>query len=133
MRPRLGAHLLPNRRRKAPTPAPTGESSIHIVPRGGVHQIGARAQVVVHGGQLDQLAQEGDGAARAEVLVPDDGFADGFCLGLGGGGNSFCCCWGCRGCSGEQGEGGDGAVEIEGEVGGGEEGGGGADVVEEAG
>lgn len=38
------------------------------------------ARIVVDGSQLDDLSEEGDGAIGAQVLVPDDGFADGICL-----------------------------------------------------
>jgi hypothetical protein len=49
-----------------------------------MHQVRPRAQVVIHGRQLQHLAQQGDGPLLAQVLVADDGFADGFGLRLRG-------------------------------------------------
>lgn len=91
-----------------------------------MHQVRVPPNVVVHGGQLDQLAQQGDLACRAEVLVADDGFGDGFGLGLRGGGIF-------RGRVLEEAQGEDAAVKLEGELCGAEVLVRGADIVEEAG
>lgn len=123
MRPRLRRHLLAYRPRKTPGPPSPPKRPVHVRARRLVHQVRPRPEVVVHGRQLDELAQEGDGALLAQVLVADDGLANG--LGLRG--------RGAVGRGGEEVEGGDGAVEFEGQEGACEEGWGGADVVEEGG
>ena len=88
-----------------------------------MHQILSPANIVIHRRELNQLPQQRNRPFRAEVLVADDGLADRFGLrfrGIVRGGE-------------EELQGGDGAVELEGEVGGVQVGGGRAEVVEECG
>lgn len=80
MRPRLQPILLANRRRKAPAPPQPRPRPDHINFSRRMHQLRVLAHVVVHSRQLDQLAQERDGARGAQVLVADDGLGHG--LGL---------------------------------------------------
>ncbi len=82
VRPGLEPVLLADRVGKALAPAVTGVGLVDVAPRVVVYQLGHQAHVVVDGSELDQLAQEGDGADGAEVLVADDGLADGFRLRL---------------------------------------------------
>ncbi len=105
VRPRLGADLLPHDARETARPPPPRKRPVHVVPRRRVHQVRARPHVVVDGRQLQQLAQEGDGAGLAQVLVADDGLADGLGLRRGRG----------EGCRREQVQRRDGAAELEGQ------------------
>lgn len=82
MRPRLLLQLGSKRLTKAPTPPTPLELGDHLLPRLRVHQIRPFTHIVIHGSQLDQLPQKGDGADGALVLVADDGLGDGFGLGL---------------------------------------------------
>ena len=82
MRPRLLLALRPDSLTKAPRPATPLPLRRHLLPRLRVHQVRHLAHVIVHRRELDQLAQKGDGADGALVLVADDGLGDGFGLRL---------------------------------------------------
>jgi len=88
-----------------------------------MHQVGSFAHVIVHGRQLDQLAQKGDGADGSLVLVPDDGFC--YCFGLGLGASNLGRL--------DEVKGDEAALEFKRQLGAGPVGGGGADVVQQAG
>ena len=125
--PRLQPHLLLERISETPKPPFPRELRIHVLERTPVQQLpeprDARviANVVVNGGQLDDLAQEGDGTLRPEILVADDGLADRLRLVFGAAELA------------EEVEGYYASVEVEGHVRCGEVLGRGADVVEQSG
>lgn len=122
MRPRLLLALGPDALAEASAPAVPLPFCGHLPPRLRVHQIRHLAHVIVHRRQLDQLTQKGDGADGSLVLVADDGLSDGFGLRLGTAQLVL-----------DQVNGDEAALELKRQLGAGPVGGGGADVVEEAG
>lgn len=84
MGPRLQLELLPDGRGEALAPAQPGERLVDIDLGIGMDQPRVAPHIVVDGRQLDQLAEKGDGARLAQVLVADDGLGDRFGLGLRG-------------------------------------------------
>lgn len=127
MAPRLPRHLLRDRCRKAPQPAQSRKQGhdrlARLLVNDGVDtvHVWVLAHVVVHGRQLDQLAEKGNVARGAEILVPDDALAHGCRLVLRGTGRL------------QDVEGFDAAVKLKRHVGGNYVGGGGAQIVEETG
>ncbi len=80
MRPRLQAILLPNRSRKATTPLLPRKMRHHIFNRLFMHQIRVPAHIIEDRGELYQLPQCSDFPTLADILMPNYGFCDGFCL-----------------------------------------------------
>lgn len=84
MGPRLEADLLADRRAEALAPTEPRESPVDVDLGVRVDELGVVAHVVVDGRELDQLAEERDGAGRPQVLVADDGLSHGLRLGSRG-------------------------------------------------
>ena len=120
MRPRLQRVLRPDRLREALTPPVPRPFRHNVLDCLRVHQPRVAAHIVEDRGQLQHLAESGNGASGADILVADDGLDDGVVLRLRGGER------------GEERGGHEGAVELEREERGAEVGRRGADVVEQA-
>lgn len=80
MRPGLQAVLFPDGLGEASAPALARERLINIQARRLVDQPRITAHIVVDRRELDNLAQKRDRADRTEILMPNHGLGDGFCL-----------------------------------------------------
>lgn len=84
--PRLETNLLLHRLGKAAKPSLSRKCINDILPGDSMHkvldvgQVRVVADIVIDGGQLNHLPQKGNVAVGAQVLVADDGFADGIGL-----------------------------------------------------
>lgn len=90
MTPRLELFLLPNRTSKTPGPPLPRVPLYHNLNRLLTHQapttddgrLMVHTRIIQERSEQDQCSESRDRPSSSEILMPDDGFADGFGLGF---------------------------------------------------